>query len=223
MITSHSQPAKPTDDDPRVMRQRTLTVVLVIGLLFGAVTLASSMSSWRLPDNQQGYSPQQPIDYSHRLHAGELGIDCKFCHSGASTSRHAGIPASSVCMKCHNVVTRAKDAPEDGPAVSDELRKLYDYLALDEKRRPKEGAAPQAIPWVRVHKLPDFVYFSHQAHVTAGVSCQKCHGPVETMQRMHQQETLSMGWCINCHREATEKGINGRAVHASTNCSVCHY
>ncbi len=211
MITSHSQPAKPTDDDPRVMRQRALTVVLVIGLLFGAVTLASSMSLWRLPDNQQGYSPQQPIDYSHRLHAGELGIDCKFCHAGAETSRHAGIPSTSVCMKCHKVVTRAKDAPEE-PVVSVEIQKLHDSFNRGE-----------AIPWVRVHKLPDFVYFSHQAHVTAGVSCQKCHGPVETMQRIHQQETLSMGWCINCHREATEKGINGRAVHASTNCSVCHY
>jgi hypothetical protein len=76
---------------------------------------------------------------------------------------------------------------------------------------------------VRVHNLPDFVYFDHRAHVTAGVTCQHCHGPIESMERVRQVETLSMGWCVNCHRDATENGISGQAVHASTDCAVCHY
>jgi len=212
------------------MQQRVITVVLLIGLFFGLVTLASSTSSWRLPDNQQGYAPKQPLDYSHRLHAGELQINCQFCHTSADKSRHAGIPASSVCMKCHSVVTDSyaamKQAKEDGekkPPVSAELQKLYDSLGLDENLKPKTGAAPKSIPWVRVHNLPDYVYFSHQAHVSAGVTCQKCHGPVETMQRVRQTETLSMGWCVNCHREANAHGINDQPVHAATNCSTCHY
>lgn len=212
------------------MRHRTVTVLLLIGLFFGLATLVSSSSSWRLPDNQQGYAPQQPIDYSHRLHAGELQINCRFCHSSADKSRHAGIPSSSVCMKCHSIVTsshdemqKAKKAGSKSLPISDELRKLYDSLALDKELKPKTGATPQSIPWVRVHNLPDYVYFSHQAHVKAGVSCQKCHGQVETMQRMQQVSTLSMGWCVNCHREANDQGINGKPAHASTNCSTCHY
>lgn len=212
------------------MQQRVITVVLLIGLFFGLVTLASSMASWRLPDNQQGYAPVQPLDYSHRLHAGELQINCQFCHSSANKSRYAGIPASSVCMKCHSVVTDSygamKQAKEDGKKkmpVSPELQKLYDSLGLDEDLKQKAGATPESIPWVRVHNLPDYVYFSHQAHVGAGVTCQKCHGPVETMQRVRQFETLSMGWCVNCHRDANANGINDQPVHASTDCAVCHY
>ena len=217
------------------MQQRVITIVLLIGLCFGLSLLVSAMSAWRLPDNQQGYAPKQPIAYSHRLHAGELGIDCKFCHSSADSSRHAGIPSSDVCMKCHRYVTSSfnalqqemKLADEEGrkPNVvtSDELQKLYDALALDENFQPIEGKEPQAIEWVRVHNLPDFACFNHQAHVTAGVSCQKCHGPVESMERVRQQESLSMGWCVNCHREASREGINGKEVHASTDCTVCHH
>jgi hypothetical protein len=107
--------------------------------------------------------------------------------------------------------------------VSDKLRKLYDYYGLDESLQPIEGEEPKSIPWIRVHNLPDYVYFDHRAHVNAGVTCQRCPGPVESMERVSQFETLSMGWCVNCHREATENGINGQAVHASTDCAVCHY
>ncbi|NOY43298.1 MAG: hypothetical protein GXP26_15875 [Planctomycetes bacterium] len=217
------------------MQQRVTTIVLLIGLCFGLSLLVSAMGTWRLPDNQQGYAPKQPIAYSHRLHAGELQIDCKFCHSASESSRHAGIPSADVCMKCHRYVTapfdvmqqemkladKEKRKPE--MIVSEELQKLYDALALDENFQPIEGATPQSIPWVRVHNLPDYARFNHQAHVTVGVSCQKCHGPVETMERVRQHATLSMGWCVNCHRDATREGINGRKVHASTNCSVCHH
>jgi hypothetical protein len=244
-------------DNSRNMRQRVLTVVLLVGLSFGLITLVAAMTSWRLPDREQGYTPKQPIDYSHRLHAGELQIDCRFCHSAVEKSRYAGIPSTDVCMKCHKVVTSsfevlqdeikkaderkksdaklidAVGAPDAGegkskaakptPFVSDELRKLYDAFALDENLQPIPGQQPKSIPWVRVHDLPDYVYFDHRAHMAAGVTCQKCHGTVETMQRVHQHESLSMGWCVNCHREATKHGIDGKAVHASTDCAVCHY
>jgi hypothetical protein len=217
------------------MQQRVITVVLLIGLCFGLITLGAGVASWRLPDNEQGYAPQQPIDYSHRLHAGELGIDCMFCHSAADKSRHAGIPSSDVCMKCHKVVTSSFEVLQEEmnkadeekrkprQIVSDELRKLYDTLALDETLQPREDAAPKAISWVRVHNLPDHVHFDHRAHIAAGVTCQKCHGPVESMQRVEQFESLSMGWCVDCHRESTKTGINGKAVDAKTDCAVCHY
>ena len=212
------------------MPQRIITVVLLIGL----TAVAASVGVRRLPDNQEGYAPQQPIAYSHRLHAGELGIDCRFCHSAAEQGRHAGIPSTDVCMKCHKYVTSSFDllqqeitkadaekrTPEN--VVSPDLQKLYDALGM---HHPKDSAPdPHAAPisWVRVHNLPDYVSFNHSAHVTAGVSCQKCHGPVDSMQRMRQVETLSMGWCVNCHRESTEQGINGHAVKASTDCTVCH-
>lgn len=217
------------------MQQRVITVVLLIGLCFGLITLGAGMSSWRLPDNEQGYAPKQPIEYSHRLHAGELGIDCLFCHSAADKSRHAGIPSTDVCMKCHKVVTSSFEVLQDEmnkadeekrkpeQIVSEELRKLYDTLALDETLQPKEGASAESIEWVRVHNLPDHVHFDHRAHVAAGVTCQKCHGPVESMQRMEQFESLTMGWCVNCHQESTKTGINGKAVDAKTDCAVCHY
>lgn len=217
------------------MQQRVTTIILLIGLCFGLSLLVSAMGSWRLPDNQQGYAPKQPIAYSHRLHAGELQIDCKFCHSSAESSRYAGIPSSDVCMKCHRFVTSSFDemqqemklAEEKGRKpnviVSEELQKLYDALALDEKFQPIAGAEPKAIEWVRVHNLPDYACFNHQAHVGSGVSCQKCHGPIESMERVRQYASLSMGWCVNCHREATREGINGQEVNAATDCSVCHH
>ena len=217
------------------MQQRILTVALLTGLCFGLLTLVHGMTSWRLPDHETGYSPEQPINYSHRLHAGELQIDCRFCHTSAGVSRHAGIPSTDVCMKCHKIVTSSFAAFQEEAdlaaekkrkpkrIVSDELMKLYDSLGLDEALEPVPGKAPRSIPWVRVHNLPDYVYFDHRAHVTAGVTCQHCHGPVESMQRVRQVEDLSMGWCVNCHRKTTEQGIEGRTVHASTDCAVCHY
>lgn len=230
------------------MQQRTITVVLLIGLFFGLITLVYGMSSWRLPDRETGYSPQQPIEYSHRLHAGELQIDCQFCHTAADKSRHAGIPSSDVCMKCHKFVTTSFDVLQDemkkldvkkseddksgakseGAAkpkliISEKLKPLYDSFGLDENLQPREGVEPKSIPWVRVHNLPDFVYFDHRAHVTAGVTCQRCHGPVEAMERVRQAESLSMGWCVKCHRDSTENGINGQPVHASTDCAACHF
>ncbi len=216
------------------MHRTIINVILLVGLFFGLLVLASGMSEWRLPDNQQGYAPVQPIAYSHRLHAGELGIDCQFCHTAAEHGRHAGIPSTDVCMKCHKFVTSSFDVLQQEitladlekrkptTIISDELRALYDTLGQDDPQQPIPNDAT-SVPWVRVHNLPDFVYFDHRAHVAAGVTCQKCHGPVESMERVRQFESLSMGWCVNCHREATESGINGRTVKASTDCTVCHY
>ena len=216
------------------MHRIIITLTLLIGLFYSLIVLASGMSEWRLPDNQQGYVPEQPINYSHRLHAGELGIDCRFCHSAAEQSRHAGIPSTDVCMKCHKFVTSSYNVLQEEltkaeeqkrkpiPIISTELKKLYATLGLEDPKTPNPDAVAKSIPWVRVHNLPDFVSFDHSAHVTAGVTCQKCHGPIESMERVRQFESLSMGWCINCHRESTENGIDGHAVNASLNCTVCH-
>lgn len=218
-----------------MMSNRAMTVALLIGLCFALITLGSGMSAWRLPDVEQGYAPHQPINFSHRLHAGELRMDCRFCHTSAEFGRHAGIPSSDVCMKCHQFVTSSWDALQEETrqadkegrqpkqVVSPELRKLYDSLGLDGTLQPKEGVTPVSIPWVRVHNLPDFARFDHRAHVAAGIDCQRCHGPVDSMQRMKQVESLSMGWCVNCHRDATRNGVGGRPAQASTNCSVCHH
>jgi cytochrome c7-like protein len=206
------------------MNSRMLTIVLGFAVVFSLMLLASRAAMFHLPGNQQGFEPVQPIAYSHRLHAGELQIQCQYCHFGADKSRHAGIAPASVCMNCHRFVTasfgavrgedelaeKEKRAPR--PVVSAELRKLY--AAVD-------GAQP--IGWTRIHSLPDFAYFDHRPHVNAGVACQQCHGPVESMERVRQVSDLSMGWCVNCHREASRTGVAGRRVNASTNCSTCHF
>ncbi len=216
------------------MHGRTLTILLVLALLYSTISLVSLLGTVHLPGNDQGYSPEQPIAYSHRLHAGELGVPCLYCHSGAEKSRHAGIPSADVCMNCHNFVTapmidvRAEEklAETEGRkarlVVSPELRKLYDAFGLDENLKPDPARTTRPIEWVRVHRVPDYVYFDHRPHVAAGIDCRRCHGAVETMERMHQVETLSMGWCVNCHRHESEDPAQGH-VDASTDCSACHY
>lgn len=216
-------------------QSHSATIVLLIGAVFCLVTLVARLGAFHLPGNHQGYAPQQPIAFSHRLHASELLIDCKYCHHGAPVSRHAGIPASSVCMNCHSIVTdtfgsvRAEDelAKEENRKarrmVSAELQKLYDSLALDEELKPRAGQTPKPIEWIKVHNLPDFVYFNHSTHMNAQVACQRCHGAVETMERVSQVEPLSMGWCVNCHRTVNHIGVAGNPVDASLDCGACHY
>lgn len=217
------------------MSSRLVTVVLVVGLAFNLMVLIPRVRSHHLPGNQQGYEPVQPIAFSHRLHAGELQMACVYCHGGAEKSRHAGIPAASICLNCHRFVTAPAGAQLDEQklarkekrrprvVVSPELQKLYDALGLDAKMQPDPAKKPHPITWVKVHNLPAFVYFNHRAHVNAGVDCQRCHGPVQTMERMRQVEDLSMGWCVNCHREANHAGVAGKPVKASTDCTTCHY
>ena len=254
------------------MPRRIRTVVLGIAFLAVFVTLLPRLADSRIPGNHQGYAPQQPIAYSHRLHAGELGIDCKYCHFGSETSRHAGIPPANVCMNCHravastlgtrqaalgdlkNAAEATKKAYEDAlqrsaPAVelaqleaaskeaqaaakafnpaallSPEIAKIYEHVGFDPTKGTYDpDATTKPIRWRQVHHLPDFVYFDHRSHVRAGVSCQRCHGPVETMERVRQFNNLSMGWCVNCHREAQAKGIGGKPASPSVDCSACHY
>jgi hypothetical protein len=217
------------------MRQEILTYALLAGLVLAALALGAAARNFHLPDNHQGYEPVQPIAYSHRLHAGELGIDCMYCHFGAESSQHAGIPATNICMNCHHFVTaplgviRAEEdaAAEDGrdPArvVSPELAKLYEFAGLNADMQPDPDRAAQPIPWIKVHNLPEHVYFDHRAHVNAGVACQSCHGPVETMERVRQVETLAMGWCIDCHRTQSPSGMRDKPLNATTDCSTCHY
>lgn len=217
------------------MKSRVLTIVLLVGLSGSFLTLIPNLSMAHIPGNQQDYEPVQPIAFSHRLHAGEIQVSCLYCHSGAETSRHAGIPAASTCMNCHKFVTaplgalRAEDelAKKENrrlrPIVSPKIQKIYDAMALDNHMGRDLQKTPQPIAWTRIYRLPDFVYFNHSAHVSAGVACQQCHGPVETMDRVRQVPDLSMGWCVNCHRTANVTGVASRPVQPSTDCSTCHY
>ena len=238
----------------RAFASPAVSVVLLVALGFSLLIAAPKFASYALPGNQRGYEPAQPIAFSHRLHAGEMQVACLYCHSGAERSRHAGIPAASVCMNCHRFVTaplaavRAEDeaARKAGRSprrvVSPEIQKVYDALALGPDMQRDGSRQSRPIAWVKVHNLPDFVYFDHRPHVNAGVACQTCHGPVETMERVRQVQDLSMGWCVNCHRGVDRAGLDGKGnftsaaapaaqgpapvthqVYASTDCATCHY
>ncbi|AUC77716.1 cytochrome c3 family protein [Olleya sp. Bg11-27] len=159
----------------------------------------------------QGYEPIQPIHYSHRIHAGDNGIDCKYCHSSARVSKHSGIPSLNVCMNCHKSIyevapeTQAEGLAEFGVDYNGEIKKLYDAVGWDDADQKYTGET-SPVKWIQIHKLPDFAYFNHSQHVVVGgVECQTCHGPVEEMEIMYQHAPLTMGWCINCHRETNVK------------------
>ena len=214
--------------------KKTSSIVIAAAVV-GTVLYARSIDM-NLPGLNQGYAPEQPIAFSHRLHSGELGMRCQYCHSGVEKSRHAGIPSASTCMNCHKFVTASSKAmggrqraPEESPnpsrPVSQELSKLYLAFGFDPKTMEwDERRAGKPIEWIRVHSLPDFVHFDHRSHVNAGVGCERCHGPVETMERVSQWSDLTMGWCVNCHRDVTKgriASLEGRS--ASIDCSVCHY
>jgi hypothetical protein len=132
-----------------------------------------------------GYAPVQPVEYSHKLHAGELGINCLYCHTNVDKAAHANVPNTETCMNCHQKIK----------AKSPKLQAVRDSWANN-----------TPVKWVKVHDLPDFVYFNHSAHVTRGVGCVSCHGRIDTMERVSQREKLSMGWCLECHR-APEKSL----------------
>lgn len=154
----------------------------------------------------QGYAPVQPIHYSHKIHAGDNQIDCNYCHSSARKSKTSGIPSLNVCMNCHKNISEytGEEDLENGYSTdfyNEQIAKLYDAVGWDVDNQSYTGEE-KPVKWVRIHNLPDFVYFNHSQHVTvAGVDCQKCHGPVEEMEIMEQFAPLTMGWCINCHRE----------------------
>jgi predicted HAD superfamily Cof-like phosphohydrolase len=164
----------------------------------------------------QDYEPIQPIHYSHRIHAGSNGIDCKYCHSSARVSKHAGIPSLNVCMNCHKNIAEVADStatPEYSKAFYDaQIQKLYDAVGWD-KAAQKYTGKTSPVKWVRIHNLPDFAYFNHSQHVTvAGIECQKCHGEVQTYEIQKQFAPLTMGWCIDCHRK-TDVKMEGNAYY----------
>lgn len=213
-----------------------------------AVALGCGLLLWdadvRLPGRGAGYAPAQPIPFSHRLHAGELRIDCRYCHAGVETSRSAGLPPADRCMNCHAFVGAPRDAvlaekaaaARESRAERSVVSPAIAALRAAAGRRPDGAVDPTATPaplvWTRVHDLPDHAVFDHRAHVTRGVECRACHGPVETMERVRQVEPLTMGWCVECHRinaaegrGALPPGLGHPRVddHVTTDCAACHY
>ena len=195
----------------------------------------------------QGYQPIQPIEFSHKIHAGDNKIDCQYCHTSAKHSKTSGIPSANVCMNCHKSISEVTDdtkVGEHGKDILDgEIQKLYDAVGWD-KDNLKYTGETKPIEWVRVHNLPSFVYYNHSQHVTvAGIKCQKCHGPVEEMDEVYQYSPLTMDWCITCHKETevdmTENGYYKKiheqlakkfgvekvteAQMGGMECGKCHY
>lgn len=157
-----------------------LPSIILIVLLGAVSTIVFVIWYWASPENLNvGYQPEQPIPYSHKLHVSEIGIDCRYCHYDVETSKHASVPPTEVCMNCHDVIKK------DSPAIL-KLRESY--------------AEDKPIEWVKVNQMPDYAYFDHSAHVNKGVSCVSCHGRVDQMDVVHQVEPLSMGFCLDCHR-----------------------
>ena len=154
-----------------------LAVALVVVPTYVVLLLAYGLSPRTVAE---GYRPQQPVPYSHALHAGRLGIDCRYCHTTVETAAFAAVPPTQTCMNCHAKVRVAS-------AKLLLVRESY--------------ATGLPVPWVKVHDLPGFAYFNHSAHVTRGVGCVECHGRVDTMEVVTQVHRLSMGWCLDCHRD----------------------
>ena len=174
-----------------------LRVVVRAGVTVAAIAGVSGVLALARVGIHQGYEPEQPIAFSHELHAGTSGISCLYCHFGATRSRHAGIPPAAVCMNCHAMLTKR----------SRDIERLKEAV---EHGRP--------IVWTAVHVLPDYVYFSHSRHLAADVACESCHGPVASMARVRQDAPLTMGWCLDCHRQRADLRTT-----RSLECSSCHY
>lgn len=167
-----------------------LRVLVGVGLLIGPLYVALLVAYGASTETTDvGYAPIQPIRYSHQLHAGELGIDCRYCHNTVEQAAHAAIPPTQTCINCH-----AKD--HGIRQESAKLTLLRESYYGSERREPG-----MPIPWVRVHDLPGYAYFSHSAHVTRGVRCVECHGRVDQMEIVYQANPLSMSWCLDCHRD----------------------
>jgi hypothetical protein len=180
--------AKHSHDEEVANEKKLLIISLIIVLLTMGV-----FAFFLMPARGVGYSPAQPIPFSHELHAGVKKIQCMYCHSNVDKSPHSNIPSTQVCLNCHRVVKT------DSPLI----QKIIESEATN-----------KPIQWVNVHVLPDFVYFNHQRHVQKGVSCDTCHGNVAGMVQVEQVAPLNMGWCVNCHRQPENQ--------APLNCNTCH-
>ncbi|MGQ7946315.1 c-type cytochrome [Flavobacterium sp. WC2509] len=189
-----------------VKNQFLVLVSAIFMLLVGAYLVYGFLMQVGVDQN---YQPIQPIHYSHRIHAGDNEINCKYCHSASRVSKTAGIPSLNVCMNCHKSISEVAETtatPEYSKAFYDaQIQKLYKAVGWDATTQSYTGKT-EPVKWVRIHNLPDFVYFNHSQHVTvAGIECQTCHGPVQEFEIMKQFSPLTMGWCINCHRKTDVK------------------
>lgn len=216
--------------------KKLIAVLVLIAGVWGSVEGWNTLAGIGI---QQDYAPDQPIKFSHKLHVGQNKIDCRYCHSGAEKSKNAGIPSPNVCMNCHKYV---KKGPQYG---TEEIGKIYAAVGWDVDKQQYTGKQ-KAIEWTRIHNLPDHAYFNHSQHTkVGGIECQTCHGPVEEMETMKQFAPLTMGWCIQCHRDTPVKmdgnGYYSKEYHeklkeqyggdvkltveklGGTECARCHY
>jgi hypothetical protein len=162
-----------------------IPLYVALGVPLFATAAVGGVWYWGSPRfTDVGYRPRQPVQYNHQLHAGTLGIDCRYCHAAVESAAMASVPPTATCMNCHHVIRR------DSPLVQPVRESL-------EQGRP--------LRWVRVHNLPDYAYFHHAAHVNAGVACVSCHGRIDQMPVVTQAEPLSMGWCLECHRDPASR------------------
>jgi cytochrome c2 len=202
-------------------------VIIIVTALVVALVAKTAIDGLYSVGVQQGYAPAQPIAFSHALHAGQYEVACQYCHTGVEIGKSANIPSANICMNCHQHIQNV--GGKEG--ISPEIQKIYN--AVDNN---------QPIEWVRVHNLPDLAYFNHAQHVAVGgIECQTCHGPIQEMEVVGQHSTLTMGWCIDCHRQ-TEVATEGNAyydklvqLHATSKdalkvkdiggleCAKCHY
>lgn len=189
MAEHHDSPAHGHQTDKKIIVASFVLTVLTI-VAFGL---------FLMPGRGVGYAPSQPIPFSHALHAGKRKIQCLYCHSNADKSPKSNVPSVNVCMNCHLVVDRAAGAKDPSPFI----QQIRDAAANN-----------KPIQWVKVHVLPDFVYFNHARHVQRGVSCETCHGNVANMDKVEQYSPFTMGWCVNCHRLPEN--------NAPLNCNTCH-
>lgn len=164
---------------PKSANKLPLQILIFLGLTAGIVS--AGITYYATPKySRVGYAPVQPVPFSHALHAGQLGLDCRYCHSNVEKSGHSNVPTAQTCMNCHNQIKT--DSPLLAP-----VRASY------------ESGDP--VPWVKIHQAPDYVYFNHSVHVARGVSCVECHGKINEMEVVEHAKPLSMGWCLECHRE----------------------
>jgi len=181
----------------------------VVIFLFTAILLKTLIDGAFTIGVQQGYQPTQPIAFSHELHAGQYEIDCNYCHTGVRKAKSANIPSPNICMNCHSAIQNV--GGESG--VSTEIAKIYAAVDYD-PNTGQYGPDKKPIEWVRIHNLPDLAYFNHSQHVeVGGLECETCHGPVSEMEVVYQYAPLTMGWCINCHRE-TEVNSKGNEYYS---------
>lgn len=208
--------------------------IFIVVFLVGMLTFKNVIDGLYSIGVQQNYQPSQPIAFSHKIHAGQYEIECKYCHTGAAKGKQANIPSTNICMNCHSQIKTGTNTGEG------EIAKIYKAAGFDPTTNTYTGKI-QPVEWVRIHNLPDLAYFNHSQHVNVGgIQCQTCHGPIQEMDVVKQYSLLTMGWCIDCHRK-TDVNTKGNAyydklleVHTGKEgmkvediggleCSKCHY